>query len=260
LTWPTNSTILFAVMELLRISFENAKLKGIYHFSLPSGHTCPGAKNCLTKADRVTGKLTDQQIEVDGIIFRCYAAGMENRFPKVRASRWHNFDLLKEKKSTAEKTQLIVESVKAAGLNRGGTLRVHIGGDYYSQSYFNAWMKAASYFPNVTFYSYTKSVKFLLEYIAAHGGLPSNFVFTCSRGGKYDNLIPQTMVKSAKVFFSMDEANALGLEIDHTDDLAISGSDDFALVIHGSQPAGSAASKALVENKKKGFTGYNATV
>ena len=185
---------------------------------------------------------------------------MENRFPKVRASRWRNFDLLKEKKSTAEKTQLIVESVKAAGLHRGGTLRVHIGGDYYSQSYFNAWMKAASYFPNVVFYSYTKSIKFLLEYATAMGGLPKNFVFTCSRGGKYDNLIPSTMVKSAKVFFNKDEADALGLEIDHTDDLAISGSDDFALVIHGAQPAGSEASKALSANRKKGFTGYSATV
>ena len=184
---------------------------------------------------------------------------MENRFPKVRASRWRNFDLLKEKKSTAEKTQLIVESVKAAGLHRGGTLRVHISGDYYSQSYFNAWMKAASYFPNVVFYSYTKSIKFLLEYTTAFGGLPKNFVFTCSRGGKYDNLIPATMTKSAKVFFSQDEADALGLEIDHTDDLAISCSDDFALVIHGAQPAGSEASKALSANRKKGFTGYSAT-
>lgn len=247
-------------MELLSISFENAKLKGIYHFSLPSGHTCPGAKNCLTKADRATGKLTDQQTEVDGIIFRCYAAGMENRFPKVRASRWRNLGLLTEKKSTAEKTQLIVESIKATGLKRGGTLRVHIGGDYYSQSYFNAWMKAASYFPNVVFYSYTKSIKFLLEYTTALGALPKNFVFTCSRGGKYDNLIPATMTKSAKVFFNKDEADALGLEIDHTDDLAISGSDDFALVIHGAQPAGSEASKAISTNRKKGFTGYSATV
>tara|TARA_R110001592_G_scaffold168717_2_gene405004 strand:- start:562 stop:1311 length:750 start_codon:yes stop_codon:yes gene_type:complete len=247
-------------MRLLRITFENAKLKGIYHFSLPSGHSCPGAKNCLTKADRITGKITDLQVEADGMIFRCYAAMDEARRPNVRKVRWDNFDLLKSEKSTAEKTQLIVESVKATGLNRGGTLRVHIGGDYYSQSYFNAWMKAASYFPNVVFYSYTKSIKFLLGYIEANGGLPKNFVFTCSRGGKYDNLIPQTMVKSAKVFFSTDEAKALGLEVDHTDDLAISGADDFALVIHGSQPAGSDASKALAANKKKGFTGYNATV
>ncbi len=109
-------------MELLRISFENAKLKGIYHFSLPSGHTCPGAKNCLTKADRATGKLTDQQTEVDGITFRCYAAGMENRFPKVRASRWRNFDLLKERKSTKEKVTLIVSSIRNSGLVRGGKL------------------------------------------------------------------------------------------------------------------------------------------
>ena len=64
------------------------------------------------------------------------------------------------------------------------------------------------------------------------------------------------MVKSARVFFSKDEADALGLDIDHTDDLAISGSKDFALLIHGSQPAGSDASKALSANKKKGFTGY----
>ena len=184
----------------------------------------------------------------------------EARRPNVRAVRWDNFDLLKSKKSTTDKAQLIVGSIRASGLKRGGTLRVHIGGDYYSQSYFNAWMKAASFFPNITFYSYTKSVKFLLEYIAARGGLPKNFVFTCSRGGKYDNLIPQTLVKSAKVFFSKDEADALGLEIDHTDDLAISGSDDFALLIHGSQPAGSIASKALSANKKKGFTGYTATV
>jgi hypothetical protein len=241
---------------LLKITFENAKLKGIWHFSLPSGHSCPGAKNCLTKADRATGKITDLQIEADGMIFRCYAAMDEARRPNVRKLRWDNFDLLKSEKSTAAKTKLIVESVKATGLNRGGTLRVHIGGDYYSQSYFNAWMKAASYFPNVVFYSYTKSIKFLLEYVTAFGGLPKNFVFTCSRGGKYDNLIPATMTKSAKVFFSKAEADALDLEIDHTDDLAISGADDFALLIHGSQPAGTEASKALSANRKKGFTGY----
>ena len=116
-------------------------------------------------------------------------------------------------------------------------------------------MIAAKFFPQITFYSYTKSINFLVG-----EDLPDNFVFTCSRGGKYDNLIPKSKTKSAKVFFSTEEAEALGLDIDHTDDLAISGSDDFALVIHGSQPAGSEASKALMANKKKGFTGYNKTV
>ena len=247
-------------MGLLRFTFENAKLKGIWHFSLPSGHTCPGAKSCKTFADKITGKIMDAQKAVDGVIFRCYAAMDEARRPNVRKTRWENFDLLKACKTTKAMAALIIRSIKASGLRRGGTLRVHIGGDYFSQAYFNAWMMAAAFFPQITFYSYTKSIKFLVEYASALDGLPDNFVFTCSRGGKYDKLIPQSKTKSAKVFFSTEEAEALGLDIDHTDDLAISGADDFALVIHGSQPAGSEASKALMANKKKGFTGYNATV
>lgn len=243
-------------MSSLKITFENAKLKGIWHYSLPSGYTCPGAKCCKTFADRETGKITDAQTPVDGMSFRCYAAMDEGRLPNVRKPRWENFDLLKSLKTTAQKVKLIVKSIKETGLTRGGTLRVHIGGDYYSQSYFDAWMKASSFFPNIVFYSYTKSLKFLLSYVKENGGLPDNFVFTCSRGGKYDNLIPSTMTKSARVFFSQEEAKALDLDIDHTDDFAISGKDDFALVIHGSQPAGTSASKALQALKKKGFTGY----
>jgi hypothetical protein len=99
-------------------------------------------------------------------------------------------------------------------------------------------------------------VKLLAQFINEYNGLPSNFVFTCSRGGKYDNLIPSTNVKSAKVFFNQAEIDALGLDTDHTDELAIFGTGDFALLIHGSQPAGSTASKALTANKKKGFKGY----
>ena len=121
MTWPTNSTILFAVMELLRITFENAKLKGIWHYSLPSGHSCPGAKNCYTKADRITGKITDLQTpDADGVIYRCYAAMDEARRPNVRAVRWDNFDLLKARKSTKEKVTLIVSSIRNSGLARGG--------------------------------------------------------------------------------------------------------------------------------------------
>ena len=242
-------------MGLLKFTFENAKLKGIWHYSLPSGHTCPGAKSCLTFAHRETGKVTDKQTAVDGQTFRCYAAMDEARRPNVRKTRWDNFDLLKAAKTTKAMAALIIRSIKASGLRRGGTLRVHIGGDYFSRAYFRAWMIAAKFFPQITFYSYTKSINFLVG-----EDLPDNFVFTCSQGGKYDKLIPKSNTKSAKVFFSTDEAKALGLDIDHTDDLAISGSDDFALVIHGSQPAGSDASKALAANRKKGFTGYNKNV
>ena len=74
----------------LKFTYENAKLKGIYHYSLPSGWTCPGAKSCLTKSNRETGKISDFQIPVDGVIFRCYAAMDEARRPNVRETRWKN--------------------------------------------------------------------------------------------------------------------------------------------------------------------------
>ena len=87
-------------MGLLKFTFENAKLKGIWHFSLPSGHTCPGAESCKTFADKITGKIMDAQKAVDGVIFRCYAAMDEARRPNVRKTRWENFDLLKAAKTT----------------------------------------------------------------------------------------------------------------------------------------------------------------
>ena len=180
----------------------------------------------------------------------------EARRPNVRATRWHNFDLLKETKSVQDKVSLICDSLPEALKRVGGILRVHIGGDFFNYNYFKAWMKVATMFPRIRFYAYTKSVKLLAQFINEYNGLPNNFVFTCSRGGKYDNLIPSTNVKSAKVFFSQEEIDALGLNVDHTDELAIFGEDNFALLIHGSQPAKSDASKALSANKKKGFSGY----
>lgn len=245
-------------METLKISFENSKLKGIWHYSLPSGYTCPGASMCKTFCNVNTGKIVDKQTpDANGMTYRCYAATDEARYPSVRKSRWHNFDLLRGK-TQEEMVEVITRSINASGVRRGGTLRVHIGGDYFSQNYFNAWMEAAASFPQIVFYSYTKSVHFLVNYIRTNGALPDNFVFTCSNGGKYDDQIPFSNVKKASVFFTQAEADALGLEVDHTDDFAISGSRDFALLLHGMQPKNTKAGEALKALKRNGFHGYSA--
>jgi len=86
--------------------------------------------------------------------------------------------------------------------------------------------------------------------------LPSNYVFTCSSGGKFDHLIAGLGVKKATVVFSQEESDALGLDVDHTDEFAIHGEKDFGLLLHGIQPKGSKPAKALRELKTKGFTGY----
>ncbi len=50
--------------------------------------------------------------------------------------------------------------------------------------------------------------------------------------------------------YSEKESADLGLEIDHDDEHAAFGKENFALLIHGTQPKGSAASEALKEVKR----------
>ena len=68
-------------------------------------------------------------------------------------------------------------------------------------------------------------------------------------------MIDQFNLRSAKVVFSVSEAAELGLEIDHDDSHAAKPTlrdNSFALLIHGTQPKGSAASVALKELKGQG--------
>src|SRR5215472_1177492 len=85
----------------------NAKLgQEVWTFSLPAGHTCPGARECMARVDRETGKLTDGRHAQ----FRCFAASMEARMPTVRKSRWNNFDLLRGR-SQQDMVKTLSESI-----------------------------------------------------------------------------------------------------------------------------------------------------
>jgi hypothetical protein len=60
--------------------------------------------------------------------------------------------------------------------------------------------------------------------------------------------------------FSHEEAKTKGLEIDHDDSHAYKSGKPFALLIHGTQPAGSIAAKMLSALRKIGWTGYSRKV
>jgi hypothetical protein len=81
-----------------------------------------------------------------------------------------------------------------------------------------------------------------------------NFLVTASYGGKYDQLISQLELRSAKVVFT--EAEAKKLPIDHNDNHAATIGGNFALLLHGQQPAKSPASRALQTLKNNGISGY----
>lgn len=229
----------------LKFGTGNAKLAtNIATFSLPAGHSCPFAKECLSKADKITGKIIDGK----HCKFRCFAASQECVYPTVRRARWFNFELLKNEGTVAGMGKWIQRSLPY-GFN---IVRTHVSGDFFGEKYFLAWLNVALNNPLVTFYGYTKALPFLVEYKKY---LPSNFRFTASKGGTCDSLIARHKLKSAEVVFSVKEAKDKGLEIDHDDSHAITDGGSFALLLHGSQPAGSAASKAW-EVIKKEVGGY----
>ena len=241
-------------MDAMRIKFskanDQAKLKRIevwmgrhvevYSVSLPSGHSCPFARDCLSKAHRITGKITDGKHTE----FRCFAASDEARSPNARTQRWHNFDVLR-KLDFEEMVDVIYESVPADA----DIIRVHVGGDFFNERYFRAWMHVASLIPSTLFYAYTKSIPY---WVANLDAVPENFILTGSRGGRADALLDEYSLKVAEVVFSLEEAEEKGLEIDHDESHAIVGSKSYALLIHGTQPKGTKANQSMRDNKAKG--------
>ena len=238
---------------LLKFGEPNAKLKALAKklgkklktFSLPSGWTCPAAKDCKSRADRETGKITDGKHTE----FRCFAASAEAIYPSLRKMVWHNLDLLD---SVINDGADAIADLIERSLPKADVYRVHVGGDYFNKDYLEAWCEVARRYPNRLFYSYTKSLHLWKQF-----ALPKNLVLTASRGGYFDNLIEEHAFKCAEGVFSEQEAIDKGLEIDHDDEHAALGKESFALLLHGTQPKGSDASKALSKLRKQGKGGFS---
>lgn len=232
-------------MDKLKFGKGNAKLgKNIHHMSVLSGWACPAAKLCKSRATiNSEGK---KKIE-DGpdTEFRCFSASQEVLYPAVYAQRLANFNMLRQLRG-----KNMVLLINRSLPTDAKVVRIHVGGDFFSQRYFDAWMAVAELNPNILFYAYTKSLNF---WIKRKDTIPKNMKLTASRGGKFDHLITQHGLKEAVVVFSKEQAATLGLEIDKDDTHAFLDKYDnksFGLLIHGSQPAGSDAGKALSKLKK----------
>ena len=240
--------------NLLRFGNPNSKLKKMIKklgltlrtFTLPAGWSYPAAKDCLSRADRVTGKIQDGP----DTEFRCFAASAEATYPSLRKMVWHNLGLLKD--SLVDGVDACADLICASLPKKFDIMRVHVGGDYFNVKYLQAWIEVAKRNPDKIFYSYSKSLHFFKQF-----ALPENLVLTASRGGKYDDMIDLHGWKEALVVYSEQEAIDKGLEIDHDDTHAAFGKDNFALLIHGTQPKGSAASAALSKLRKQGKGGYS---
>jgi hypothetical protein len=244
----------------LRFSDPNAKLEGIMSFSLPAGHACPGAHQCMARTlfeqgyvNPNNGRETIGFFVKDGpdCQFRCFAATDESKYPATRNQRWHNFLMLLDCKGHVPSMVALIEKALP---KTWAPIRLHVAGDFFTQAYFDAWLIVAKNHPNQVFYAYTKSLPF---WIARLSEIPSNFRLTASYGGKWDALIKPHNLRYAQVVWTENEAKLLGLEIDHDDSHAFNPGPSFALLLHGTQPAGSPAAKAWSALKMVGKGGYH---
>ena len=217
----------------------------IYSLDLLSGYSCPYAEKCLSKAtfDISTGK---RKIK-DGLKteFRCFSASQEVQYNNVYNLRKHNFDTLRQSNNM---DLMLMDSLP----KDTGIVRIHVAGDFFSPEYMWAWWLTASENPDKLFYAYTKSLRYWID-IPNEMPILDNFILTASYGGRDDYLIDELGLRSTKVVFSEAEAEMLGLEIDHDDSHAARPSmrdQDFALLVHGTQPKGSEAAEALKLLKK----------
>lgn len=239
---------------LLKFGHGNDKLPNTtMTFSLPAGHSCPGALHCLSKADPTTGKIHDGP----HTIFRCSAASEETR-PAVRAARWHNFRLLTGL-STAGMVDLIEISLRAQVRTYTERVRWFTSGDCWSETLRNALIEIGFRHPELLFYLYSKNLPLWLS--SGHLlPLPDNLLLTASWGGRYDFLLQDGLFpRTARVVNTYEDAAALQLPIDYDDRLAYSPAPrHFAHLVHGTQPAGSQAGRAIRDRRKRGlFAGYS---
>lgn len=223
---------------------ETIRLSQYQSLSLLAGHTCPGAHDCKSWVDLQTLKLVDGA----NCIYRCFSASQEVMFKATRAQRQRNTERLRKARTRAGIRKLLLASIDESVR----LFRYHISGDFYSLAYLQAVIDVARLRPETRFYAYTKSWHHLIK-VGPVSALPSNLRITLSLGSKFTQhhaRLRAAGFATARVVFSESEARDRGLAIDQNDSLASYGAGDFALLLHGAQPAGSDASKALVQIKR----------
>ena len=225
----------------------------VYSFDMLSGVTCPGAKDCKSWAD-VQADGSRRIADGKHTVFRCFSASQEVAYTNVFDFREENTTAAL---SLAASSPMKCASALVAALpSDAAVIRLHVAGDFQLLNYFDAWLEVCNRRPDMRFYAYTKMLPF---WDKRRDVLPANFALTASRGGRWDHLISSEGFRESVVVYSEQQADDLGLEIDHDDHHAYSlTGGSFALLIHGTQPKGSDAGKAVRALRGKGS--YNRKV
>ena len=208
------------------VKLEKKTGKKLFTFSVLSAWTCPGAKDCQSFATETPDGMRIR----DGkhTLFRCFSASQEVLFPNVYKSRKENMSLIE---LAANSIRIAAEEIVNQLPKKAEIIRIHVGGDFKTLSYFDSWRAAAMKRPDVLFYAYTKSIPF---WVKRQDVIPVNLKLVASMGGKFDQLALDNGFRTATVYTTESDVPK-GLPIDHDDSYAALTDMSFALLEHGTQ-------------------------
>jgi hypothetical protein len=112
----------------------------------------------------------------------------------------------------------------------GAHVRIHDGGDFFSDEYLHAWLGIIRSAPLTTFYCYTKEVERFRRIVEPDP--PANFIWVYSYGGRWDDLITDDD-RRADVFPTREALEAAGFhDQEDSDLLAIYGPKAVGIVVN----------------------------
>lgn len=188
----------------------NAKLKktGTIGFGIPALKSKSGFKTCP-----MAGKCAAV----------CYARQGAYTWPSTINAREFNLEMARRK----DFADLAIDDL--GRMRKVKTVRVHDSGDFFNQTYVDAWAKIARAFPGILFYAYTKSLH--LDF----SDMPENFKITQSEGGKLDDQIDKSKPHS-RIFSTDSDRLAAGyIDGNESDRPAMEGEIKIGLVYHGTR-------------------------
>jgi len=217
--------------------------RGVYILGDTPAGICPGAAGCKARFIKRPGQGHGKVVDFPGQKYRCFSA-MDERWPEVAKQRWKNFNLLRGR-PPEEIAEIVLRSIPPDAT----IVRVKEGGDFMTQAEFDGWMLATKSAPEVLFYAYTKSLPF---WIRRRDEIPENFKLIASYGGKWDALIDDYGLRSVRIVDDAEEAERLGLSISSAwdDKTAYTTDKSFAILVHGSQKAGTDIAKKTMARSK----------
>lgn len=150
----TDTTTTLKLTDNSKVKFKSGHYNtfGLLHGRPENGGTCPGSTSgpggCLSLK------------RVGGVNATCYVDKLVKAYPNFGKVLQRNTELL-HGKTQAEMEVILTETVAAfVKHNKGNNLyfRLHTSGDFFSEDYARAWAATILKYPNVRFWTYTRSL------------------------------------------------------------------------------------------------------